>query len=92
MIWFDQDVDLRGRQQQHYYDSAPLGVASPAAGVVVAGVGVYFLMRDLSKTVYGRVFLSQTDTGVRILSFNTISANKAAGNPVGVVCNALLQD
>lgn len=48
---------------------------------------------DLATTVYGGVYLNQTNAGTRILSFNTISTNKAVtGNPSGVSCNSLLQD
>jgi len=48
---------------------------------------------DVATTVYGGVYFNQTNAGTRILSFNTISANKAVtGNPSGVSCNSLIQD
>ena len=42
LIAFDQDPSP---QQRYYYNTAPYGVASLAAGVAVAGVGVYLWLR-----------------------------------------------
>lgn len=48
MIGFDQDPNRRGQQQPHYYDTAPLGVVTAATGAVLAGIGVYYLLRSPS--------------------------------------------
>ena len=45
LIAFDEDPDPRGPQQRYYYDTAKHGVASLAIGAVVAGAGVYLLLR-----------------------------------------------
>lgn len=46
-----------------------------------------------TPTIYGGVLLSQTNTGTRILSFNTIFANKGGPAAVtGVLCDLLSQD
>ena len=41
----------RGPQQPHYYDTAPLGIVSLAAGVAVAGAGIYFLVRPRATSL-----------------------------------------
>lgn len=45
LIAFDEDPDPRGPQRRYYYDTAKDGVACLAIGAVVAGAGVYLLLR-----------------------------------------------
>jgi hypothetical protein len=45
LIVLDQDPDPKGPQQPRFYDTAQFGVATLAAGFVIAATGVYFLMR-----------------------------------------------
>jgi hypothetical protein len=45
LIVLDQDPNPMGPQQPRFYDTAKLGAATLAAGVVLAATGVYFLMR-----------------------------------------------
>lgn len=47
VLWlaYDEDPNPKGPQQPHYHDTSRYGYVSLAAGVVTAGVGLYFWLR-----------------------------------------------
>jgi hypothetical protein len=45
LIVFDQDPDPRDTASRYYYDTTKLGIASLGTGLIVAGVGLYFVLR-----------------------------------------------